>query len=331
MGGLLELCLFKGSLSVSGMSLSRILPAGKNARFVVIPLRSSSHHAAQAGAAHQADVRPEELDNPSFFQKIALRFQGIPLKGELHPPKSMFQDCGKEWFAPKPLPEMPKDYKEHPDRDLVNYPYPARPMYPPKTRLLMMPDSWFTPFQKVTGVSGPYLFFGGLFAFLVNKEIWVYEEQGHMTVGWILFYLLISRTVGYRIDNYLYGEYQKRMDYFKGLIAEDLKDAVEFRKTSAAETASLNAVKESFPTIMKENMQLQLEATYRKNVQSVATELKRRLDYLKETEETKKRFQKEQMLKFITEGVEQQASEKAFKDQYLQNAIQSLKGLQVQV
>ncbi|PIO69761.1 hypothetical protein TELCIR_08406 [Teladorsagia circumcincta] len=164
----------------------------------------------------------------------------------------------------------------------VNYPYPARPMYPPKTRLLMMPDSWFTPFHKITGVSGPYLFFGGLFAFLVNKEIWVYEEQGHMTVGWILFYLLISRTVGYRIDNYLYGEYQKRMDYFKdridnylygeyqkrmdyfkGLIAEDLKDAVEFRKTAAAETASLNAVKESFPVIMKENMLLQLEATYR--------------------------------------------------------------------
>lgn len=152
-----------------------------------------------------------------------------------------------------------------------------------------------------------------------------------MTVGWILFYLLISRTVGYRIDNWLYGEYQNRMNYFKGLIAEDLKDAVEFRKTSAAETASFNAVRESFPVIMKENMQLQLEATYRKNVQTVATELKRRLDYLKETEETKKRFEKEQMLKFISEGVEQQASERAFKDQYLQNAIQTLKGLQVQI
>lgn len=79
-------------------------------------------------------------------------------------------------------------------------------MYPPKTRLLMMPDSWFTPFHKVffswlttsqvTGTSGPYLFYGGLFAFLVNKELWVYEEQGHMTVGWILFYLILSRTIG---------------------------------------------------------------------------------------------------------------------------------------
>ncbi|KAK6053296.1 hypothetical protein COOONC_09199, partial [Cooperia oncophora] len=135
------------------MSLSRILPAGKSARFVVIPLRCT-HSTAQAGAAHHVEVQTEDLDKPSFFEKISMRFQGIPLKGELKPPKSIFSDCNKEWFAPKPLPEVPKDYKEHPDRDLVNYPYPARPMYPPKTRLLMMPDSWFTPFQKVTGVSG---------------------------------------------------------------------------------------------------------------------------------------------------------------------------------
>lgn len=53
------------------------------------------------------------------------------------------------------------------------------------------------------------------------------------------------------------------MNYFKGLIQEDLKDAVEFRKTSAAETQSFNALKEAFPTILKENMQLQLEAIYR--------------------------------------------------------------------
>ncbi|KJH44240.1 hypothetical protein DICVIV_09751 [Dictyocaulus viviparus] len=281
----------------------------------------------EQAATHSIETRPEELDQPSFFQKIALRFKGIPLKGELHPPKSIFSDCGKEWFAPQPLPEMRKDYKEHPDRDLVNYPYPVRAMYPPQTRLLVFPNSWFTPFHKVTGVSGPYLFFGGLFAFLVNKELWVYDAQGHMLVAW---YFVIFHLAD-RFNNWLYGEYQNRINYFKGLIAEDLKDAVEFRKTSSAESESFKAVKESFPLIMKENMQLQLEAIYRKNVQNVTTELNRRLDYLKEIEETRKRFEKEQMLKFITEGVEKLVSERAFKDEYLQNAIQILKGLKVEV
>ncbi|CAB3400090.1 unnamed protein product [Caenorhabditis bovis] len=307
------------------MSLSRCLPLGQSTRAIIIPTRLAHAASTHAAGATQAD------EAPNFFQKIALRFNGIPLKGEAHPPKSMFDDCNKEWSAPEPLPAIPKDFKEHPERDLVNYPYPARPMYPPKTRMLMMPDSWFTPFNKVTGVSGPYLFYGGLFAFLVNKELWVFEEQGHMTVGWILFYLLISRTVGYKIDNYLYGEYQNRVNFFKGLIAEDLKDAVQFRKTSAAETESLNAIKESLPVALKESMALQLEATYRKNVQSVATELKRRIDYLKETEETKQRFEKEQLLKLINDGVDKQVNDKSFKDQYLQNAIQQLKGLNVQI
>lgn len=54
---------------------------------------------------------------------------------------------------------------------------------------------------------------------------------------------------------------------------------------------------------MKENMALQLEATYRKNVQSVATELQRRLNYLKETEEAKERFERDIMLKWIVSGV----------------------------
>ncbi|CAD6191142.1 unnamed protein product [Caenorhabditis auriculariae] len=275
--------IFYNLMSGTRMSLSRLAPVGQNARIVIIPARFA-HHAVTPVTAAPAD------DTPNFFQKIALRFKGVPLKGETHAPKSMFDDVGKEWSAPEPLPAIPKDFKEHPDRDLVNYPYPARPMYPPKTRVLMIPDSWFTAFHKVTGVSGPYLFYGGLFAFLVNKELWVYEEQGHMTVGWILFYLLISRSVGFKIDNWLYGEYQNRMNYFKGLIAEDLKDAVEFRKTSAAQTESLNAIKEALPNALKESMQLQLEATYRKNVETISTELKRRLDYLKQTEETKARF-----------------------------------------
>uniref|UniRef100_A0A1I8A7I5 ATP synthase subunit b n=1 Tax=Steinernema glaseri TaxID=37863 RepID=A0A1I8A7I5_9BILA len=290
------------------MSLSRFAAPNSNAfRVFVIPARAA--HAAAAPAA--AQVKPEELDNPGFFQKIALRFKGIPLKGELHAPKSMFDDCDKEWAAPQPLPAMPKDYKEHPDRDLVNFPYPERPMYPPKTRMLMMPNSWCTPFEKVTGTSGPYLFYGGLFAFLVNKELWVFEEQGHMLCGWILFYLLISRTVGYRIDKYLYGEFQKRMDHFKSLIADDLKEAVEFRKNSAAETESLTAIKEKFPVIFKENMALQLEAAYRANVEQVATELKRRIDFLHETEATKHRFERDHMVKWITENVMKDVDQKA--------------------
>lgn len=101
----------------------------------------------------------------------------------------------------------------------------------------------------------------------------------------------------------MYNGYQERVNFFKGLIQEDLKEAVEFKKTSAKQTESLNSIKESYPTALKESMALQLEATYRKNVQSVATELKRRIDYLKETEESKARVEREQLLKLINSEV----------------------------
>lgn len=48
-----------------------------------------------------------------------MRFNGKPLHGETHAPKSMFDDIGKQFVPPEPLPKVPKDYKEFPERDLV--------------------------------------------------------------------------------------------------------------------------------------------------------------------------------------------------------------------
>uniref|UniRef100_A0A0N5AVX4 ATP synthase subunit b n=1 Tax=Syphacia muris TaxID=451379 RepID=A0A0N5AVX4_9BILA len=151
---------------------------------------------------------------PSFFKKIYCRFKGIPLKGELAPPRPFFADVDKEFFSPETLPEMSKDFKEYPERDTKNYPYPIRRMYPPKTRMLVFPDSWFTPFYKYTGVSakfcldylkcfqtiktslGPYCFFGGLFLFLLNKEIFVIDFESMVLLNWIIIYLIASRAFG---------------------------------------------------------------------------------------------------------------------------------------
>uniref|UniRef100_A0A0K0FU12 ATP synthase subunit b n=1 Tax=Strongyloides venezuelensis TaxID=75913 RepID=A0A0K0FU12_STRVS len=304
------------------MSLSRL--ASSTRVQLVFSLRSA--HSVTASAE---TVNPQELDNPGFFQKIALRFKGIPLKGEAHRPKCMFDDCDKEWFAPKALPEMPKDFKEHPDRDLVNYPYPARPMYPPKTRLLLLPNSWFTPFQSVTGTSGPYLFFGGLAAFLINKEFLVINESAAIFAALIVHYLIFSRSIGYRVDKWAYRGYESKMEHFKELIKEDLKNAVEFRKASSAETQSLTAVKEAFPKVLAENLELQLEATYRKNVQTVSNEIKRRIDYLVESEETKQKFEKDCLIKYITGGVTEaiEKNEGGIKDAYLEECIKELKNL----
>lgn len=311
------------------------LPAG-NCRAFVLPVqfvRLSSHNAPAAAADSNPNLQPEEMDNPGLFKKLAMRFKGIPLKGETHAPRSLFEDVDKEFFAPKSLPEVDPNYKEFPERDLKNYPYPARRMYPPKTRLLMIPDSWMTPFYKVTGVSGPYLFFGGLGAFMINKEIFVVEEHANKVLGLIVLYLFLTKVVGYRLDKALYRRYQEKIDHYKELIDEDLKDAKQFRKEAAAETASLETAKENFPPLLKESMGLQLEAAYRQNIQKVTEEMKRRVDYLQETEATKQRFERNHMLKWISNAVkaEIEANKAGVKEEYLANCIEQLKGLSVKI
>lgn len=72
---------------------------------------------------------------------------------------------------------------------------------------------------------------------------------------------------------------------------------------SASISESLKAAKDNFPTIFKENLALQLEAVYRQNVNNVATEIQRRIDYLKEVEETKLKFERDILLTTITSEV----------------------------
>lgn len=64
----------------------------------------------------------------------------------------------------------------------------------------------------------------------MNKELWVLEEQGYLLGGWILFYLILSRSIGYRLDKWGATKYEEGMNRFKDVISGELKHAVEFRK-----------------------------------------------------------------------------------------------------
>jgi len=315
------------------MSLSRLLVVSGHHLGPLRGLASASHGHGHATAVitrdPDRDLPPERQENPGFFSKIMLRFKGIPLKGEAEPPRCMLSDMDKHVAMPV-FPDV-KDYKEHPDRDLKNYPYPLHPMYGLKTRLLLIPDSWFHPFYKVTGTTGPYLFFGGFYAFIIGKGLMPMDENWVKCVVFVILYAVISRTAGYKIDKWwcnLNWQWLQKREQWK---EEELSEVKKFRTESSTMTDSLAAMKDNIPVIAKENMALQLEATYRQNVAMVAAEMKRRLDYLQETEATKRRFEREHQLKWILNQVREQISTNKdnIKDKYLDSCINSLKDLSV--
>lgn len=90
-------------------------------------------------------------------------------------------------------------------------------------------------------------------------------------------------------------------------------------------------MQKDFPTIFRENLSLQLEAAYRKNVDKVNSELKRRLDYLKEVEEAKERFERELFLRAIIDGVQKAVDSNAdnIKQKYLDNCISQINQLKL--
>ncbi|KAM3716204.1 ATP synthase F(0) complex subunit [Dirofilaria immitis] len=275
--------------------------------------------------------RMDASERVGFFTKLKYRFQGIPLKGESHAPISFMRDIGKEYIPP-PLPEMPKDFKEYPERDLVNYPYPVKRMYPPKLRLMIVPDKFMNNFHKYTGTSGPYVFFAMLYAFLHTKGLFEIAHDRMKILVFIFYYYIFSRAFNYRWDKYFYESCKKREKKYLDIIDNNFKAVREIQEMSKAERSAYAAVKEYYPVIFKENLALQLESTYRRNVERLATEMKRRLDYLQETEAVRHSFARDHMLKWIINSVQSEIvdNKENIKEKYMDTCIEQLKGLSLQ-
>jgi F-type H+-transporting ATPase subunit b len=221
---------------------------------------------------------------------------------------------------------FPKDFKEHPDRDLVNFPHPVTKAYPSKVRFGVVPDSWFTIFYPKTGVTGGYLFYGGLATYLMSKEYFIVDEEIRLFGIFGLIFFLAYKLGGAQIakwhDQQWTQAYSEAEDYI-----ENNKKA--FTNAIATQKDYIQAYTQLPPLIAeakRENLQLQLEAEYRKRLLKAHTEIKRRLDYMADLEDAKRRFQRRYMIDWIVEQVKKSITaqqEKAL----MQQCVADLKGL----
>lgn len=197
--------------------------------------------------------------------------------------------------------ELPGPYNG-PERDLVNFPRRKNPVEPGKVRMAFIPDEWFQFFYKKTGVTGPYLFGTGLLTYLLSKEWYVIEEELSTGISiFILAYIAVKKfgPATRAFAEKCQKEELAQFDKAKGDIVVKLDEAL-------AEEKKNNLYFEGSKIVMqakRENIQMQLEAEYRRRIMNVYEQTKRRLDYNLELYNTKRKLEQKHMVDWIVNSV----------------------------
>lgn len=248
-----------------------------------------------AAPAKKADAAAKKVDAPAA--NVAAPAPKV---------NSMFDEWGTVYVSPytKNWKPMPKDFKEHPDRDLVNFPHPEMKLRPDKVRLGFIPDKWFLFFYEKTGVTGPYLFGIGLWSFLIQKEIIPLEEEmSHMPPLLFINYMVL-RLFGHKIEGYYDEMIQSdTIGPLSQVRDQELSTVKQFGDYVSTANKCYDGLLEVLPEVRRENVALELEAVYRERVNKVYKETKRRVEYLVESEQVKQRFEQQHMVNWIVQQV----------------------------
>jgi len=216
-------------------------------------------------------------------------------------------------------------YKEGSERDVTNFPRPKRAMYAGKVRFGFVPDEWFTFFYNKTGVTGPYAFGAGFLTYLLSKEIWVLEHEFWGGVSFFIMIIYGVNKLGPKVSAWLNKEQQNVIDDLNSGKINDIKshnDAISAEKRAQLEAEGSKMLFE----VKRENVGLQLEASYRQRIMEVYQEVKRRLDYQVEKQNVERAIQQKHMVNWIIESVRKSVSAESDAEN-LKKCIADLKGI----
>ncbi|KRX94944.1 ATP synthase subunit b, mitochondrial [Trichinella pseudospiralis] len=210
---------------------------------------------------------------------------------------------GATYIPDKVLQEMPAGFKENPERDVVNFPHPVRLMYPPKTRLGFIPDSWFNALYDITGVTGPYILTGGLVLLILQKELLGSSHEMVVLFVRIAFFVYVGRKFGSLVARWaeagLVEEENKQQEFLKNRLKTLHSSVAECSKKIESYKALVPMIYEA----KRENIALQIEADYRQRLAVAHKNVKQRLDYMVDSAALKRKYQRKNMLDWVVNEV----------------------------
>lgn len=211
------------------------------------------------------------------------------------------------------------------DRDTKNFPIIPMPDTTPAVRLGILPNSWWEAMYSRTGVSGTYILIIGGVLTMFSKEMLVHDHAIADSFA-VVVYIYLLKKFGPWVNKYLEKSLEKN-EYLR--YTKPLEDTRSKLKKAVDEVEKDLWRKEGQKYVfqaMKENLDLQLEADYRQRLNTVYTNVKKRLDYQLEVQNATRRFEQENMVNWITQNVLKSITPQQEKET-LANCIKTLKEL----
>ncbi|XP_071576097.1 ATP synthase subunit b, mitochondrial [Temnothorax nylanderi] len=179
---------------------------------------------------------------------------------------------------------------------------PKRLIDPSPVRHGFIPEEWFQAFYQKTGASGPYVFAISVSTYLLSKEIYVLEHEFYNGISLLIICVASVKLFGPKLAEILdkgIDKYHNELEETRNKQVTDYENVISHEKKVQA---SLDGQK-MIMDIKKENVKMQLEATYRERLVQVYQEVKKRLDYQMQIQNLERRIVQKHMVQWIVNGV----------------------------
>ncbi|XP_006621821.1 ATP synthase subunit b, mitochondrial [Apis dorsata] len=206
-----------------------------------------------------------------------------------------------------------------------NGPRLKRPIDAPPVRLGFIPEEWFKFFYPKTGVTGPYIFLTTFSTYLLSKEWYIMEHEFYNGLSLLSIIIYVQYKFGAKIGAFIDKAIDKEEEELNNQKNEDIEeiqkqiDELEKEKWCLDGQLMLYDVK-------KQNIWMQLEASYRENLATIHSQVKKILDYHAQIDIINRRISQKHMMQWIINSVLASITPEQEKANLLQ-CIKDLEGL----